>query len=60
MLLGLGTAYLVIFELELPKILSGKQDDIIFGIIMMATITPIISGGLLLFGNYAWQGEYDD
>jgi hypothetical protein len=58
-LLGLGAAYLGIFELGLPKILSGKQDDLIFGIIMMAIITPIISGGLLLFGKYAWQGEYD-
>ena len=58
-LLGLGAAYLGIFELGLPKLRSGKQDDLIFGIIMMTTITPIISGGLLLFGKYAWQGEYD-
>ena len=60
MLLGLAAAYLGILELGLPKIYSGKQDDLIFGIIMMAVITPIISGGLLLFGKYAWQGEYDD
>ena len=60
MLLGLAAAYFGILELGLPKIYSGKQDDLIFGIIMMAIITPIISGGLLLFGKYAWQGEYDD
>ena len=60
MLLGLAAAYLGILKLGLPKIYSGKQDDLIFGIIMMAVITPIISGGLLLFGKYAWQGEYDD
>jgi MFS family permease len=60
MLLGLATAYFGILELGLPKIYSGKQDDLIFGIIMLAIITPIISGGLLLFGKYAWQGEYDD
>ncbi len=60
MLLGLAAAYFGILELGLPKISSGKQDDLIFGIIMLAIITPIISGGLLLFGKYAWQGEYDD
>lgn len=60
MLLGLAAAYFGILELGLPKIYSGKQDDLIFGIIMLAIITPIISGGLLLFGKYAWQGEYDD
>lgn len=60
MLLGLAAAYFGIMELGLPKIYSGKQDDLIFGIIMLACITPIISGGLLLFGKYAWQGEYDD
>jgi MFS family permease len=59
-LLGLATAYFGILELGLPKIYSDKQEDLIFGIIMMAIITPIISGGLLLFGKYAWQGEYDD
>ena len=60
MLLGLAAAYFGILELGLPKIYSGKQDDLIFGIIMMAIITPIVSGGLFLFGKYAWQGEYDD
>jgi hypothetical protein len=60
MLLGLAAAYFGILELGLPKIYSGKQDDLIFGITMLAIITPIISGGLLLFGKYAWQGEYDD
>ena len=59
MLLGLAALYFGILELGLPKIYSGKQDDLIFGIIMMAVITPIISGGLLLFGKYAWQGDYD-
>ena len=59
-LLGLAAAYFGILELGLPKIYSGKLDDLIFGIIMMVIITPIISGGLLLFGKYAWQGEYDD
>jgi MFS family permease len=59
-LLGLVAAYFGFIELGVPKIISGKQDDLIFAIIMMAVITPIVSGGLLLFGKYAWQGEYDD
>ncbi|MEP7324198.1 MAG: DUF6814 family protein, partial [Saprospiraceae bacterium] len=59
-LLGLAAAYFGIFELGLPKIYSGKQDDLIFGIIIMLIIAPITSGGLLLFGKFAWQGEYDD
>ncbi len=59
-LLALAAAWFGIFELGLPKIMSGKQDDLIFGIIVMGIITPIVSGGLLLFGKYALQGEYDD
>jgi MFS family permease len=60
MLLGLAAAYFGILKLGLPKIYSGEQKNLIFGIIMMAVITPIISVGLFLFGKYAWQGEYDD
>jgi MFS family permease len=60
MLLGMAALYFGVLELGLPKTYSGKQDDLIFGIIMMVIITPIISGGLFLFGKYAWQGEYDD
>jgi len=59
MLLGLAAAYFGFLKLGLPKIYSGKQDDLILGIIMTAVVTPIIAGGLFLFGKYAWQGEYD-
>jgi|GEM_PF-80103 len=59
-LLGLGAGYFGIFILGIPKISSGKQDDLIFGIIMLFLITPITSLGLILFGKYALQGEYDD
>jgi MFS family permease len=57
-LLGLTAFYLGIFKLGIPKIMSGNQDDLIFGIIVMAIITPIVTGGLFLFGKYALQGEY--
>jgi len=60
MLFGLAAFYLGIFKLGIPKIMSGNQDDLIFGIIAMVIITPIITGGLLLFGKYALQGEYKE
>ncbi|MEO8111680.1 MAG: MFS transporter [Ginsengibacter sp.] len=57
-LLGLAALYLGIFQLGIPKISSGNQDDLIFGIIAMIIITPVVAGGLLLFGKYSLQGEY--
>lgn len=60
MLLGLAALYLGIFTLGIPKIMSGNQDDLIFGIIAMVIITPIVTGGLFLFGKYALQGEYNE
>jgi len=58
-LLGLATAYFGIFELGIPKFASGNQEDLVFGIIIMIVLTPIITGGLLIFGKYALSGEYD-
>lgn len=58
--LGLVTAYFGLFELGLPNITSGKQDDLIFGLIMMLIIAPVASIGLVLFGKYALTGEYDE
>jgi MFS family permease len=57
--LGLAAAYFGVVELGLPKINSGVQDDLIFGIITLVFITPIASIGLCLFGKYALAGEYD-
>ena len=58
--LGLVTAYFGVFHLGLPNIMSGKQDDLIFGLIMMLIITPVASIGLIMFGKYALRGEYDN
>lgn len=57
--LGLVVAYYSLTELGLPKLTSGKQDDLVFGIIICFILLPIITGGLLIFGKYALQGEYD-
>ena len=59
-LLAIVAAYFGIIELGLPKIMSGKQDDLIFGIIITAIITPITAAGLFFLGKYALQGEYDE
>ncbi|MEA5425224.1 MULTISPECIES: DUF6814 family protein [Arcicella] len=59
-LLGLATAYFGIYELGIPKFASGNQEDLVFGIIIMIILTPIITGGLLIFGKYALSGEYDN
>lgn len=59
-LLGLAAAYFGIMELGLPKIMSGKQDDLIFGIIILFFITPVATVGLLIMGKYALQGAYEE
>ncbi len=57
--LGIAAAYFGTVLLGLPKINSGVQDDLIFGIITLVFITPIAAIGLCLFGKYALYGEYD-
>lgn len=56
--LALLTAYLSIAYLGLPKLSSGKQEDLVFGLIILFILTPIISVGLAFFGYYALQGDY--
>ncbi len=43
-----------------PKLTSGKQDDLVFGIIIVFILLPIIAGGLMMFGYYAWTEEYSE
>ncbi len=49
-----------LFSLGIPKLISDKTDDLVFGIIIVFVLMPIIVGGLVRFGLYALQGEYDD
>ena len=53
-------AWYGIFKIGIPKIMSGNQEDIVFGIIIMLVITPVSVLGLFFFGKYALQGEYDE
>ncbi|WP_294247146.1 DUF6814 family protein [uncultured Chryseobacterium sp.] len=57
---ALVVGYFGITVLGIPKITSGKQEDLVFGIIILFVLMPIISGGLGIFGYYALTGEYDD
>lgn len=53
-------AWYGIFKMEIPKIISGNQEDIHLGIIIILIIIPVAATGLFFFGKYALQGEYDD
>lgn len=58
--LGLVAAWFGFFKMGIPKIMSGNQQDIVFAIIVMVIITPVASIGLILFGKYSLEGEYDE
>ena len=60
LLLAAAAAYFCIIEFGLPKFATGKQDDLVFGIIILFILTPLIVFGLGTFGYYALLGEYDD
>lgn len=57
-LLGLIGGYFNIVFMGIPKFQSGKQEDVVFGIINLFILTPIIVGGLVTFGYYALSGDY--
>lgn len=59
-ILGLAGGYYLIINQAIPKFQSNKTEDLIPAIIYTFILTPIIVGGLLIFGKYAIQGEYDD
>jgi len=58
-LLSIAAAYFCVFEFGLPKFLSDKQDDLVFGIIILFVLTPLIVLGLGTFGYFSMIGEYD-
>lgn len=58
--LALVVAYYGLTVLGLPKLATGKSEDLVFGGIVCFILLPIVVGGLLIFGWYAVQGEYDE
>ena len=57
-MIGLAVGYFNIIIMGIPKFQTGKQEDLVFGIVNIFVLTPIIVGGLLIFGYYAFKGEY--
>ena len=58
-LLAVAAGYYLIVSQAIPKFESPKPEDKIPAIIYAFILTPIIVGGLLIFGYYAITGEYD-
>lgn len=58
--LALLTAYFSVVQFGIPKLQTGLQEDLVFGIIIVFILTPIVSIGLGLFGYYALTGEYEN
>ncbi len=42
------------------KLTSGKQEDLVFGIIIFFVLLPLVVTGLTIFGWYAMTNEYED
>lgn len=51
-------AYYGIGEFGMMKVMSEKQEDQVFGIIIIGVLMPIVVGGLAMFGWYSVKGEY--
>lgn len=60
LLMAAAVLYFGLTVMGIPKLTSGKQEDLVFGIIIVAILLPIVVGGLGVFGWYALQGEYSD
>lgn len=56
-LLGLYVGYDRLTD-SLVKISSDKLEDRVFGWVVLLVLTPIVVGGLILFGTYALNSEY--
>jgi nitric oxide reductase large subunit len=56
--MALAAGYYLIVSQAIPKFQTGKTGDLIPAIIYTFILTPIIVGGLSVFGVYALKGEY--
>jgi len=59
MILAIATGYYCI-DIFGSKLTSGKQEDLVFGIIMFFILMPLIVIGLFTFGYFAVKDEYKD
>ena len=59
MLAAAATAYYCV-DIFGVKLTSGKQEDLVFGIIIFFILLPLIVVGLAVFGYYALTDEYSE
>ena len=48
------------YEIFGGKLATGKQEDLVFAIIIFFVLLPLIVSGLAIFGWYSLQNEYED
>ena len=58
LILAAVIAYYGIGEFGMMKVMSDKQEEQVFGIIIIGVLMPIVVGGLAVFGWYSLNGEY--
>jgi len=58
-LFAIVCAYFLI-TFGIPKLVSGTQEGVVFGIIILFILMPLIVAGLGVFGYYSVIGEYDE
>ncbi len=59
MLFGIGAGYYLLIIQALPLWISGGN-DLVLAIIYTFVLAPIIVLGMVIFGKYAFQGEFDE
>lgn len=59
-ILALVAGYYLIVSQAIPQFQSENPEDMVPAIVYTFVLMPIISGGLLVFGWYALNGEYDE
>lgn len=57
--IAVAAGYYLIVNQAIPKFNSPKPEDLIPAIIYAFILTPIIVGGLSIFGYYALTDEYE-
>ncbi len=58
-LLGVYAGYYLLVNQAVPKFMSDKAEDLVPAIIYTFILTPVITGGLAVFGYYSLSGEYE-
>ena len=57
--LGLFAEYYLITAITSGSLVKNPEENLIFALTVIPVSIPVILGGLVLFGYYAFKGEYD-